>query len=249
MTMKDILARIFQRGPKLRIDSMESLEQAALSYGLLPFFPNKIKGLSVEEMCAPGLLFGGNHDEGCWEWKGPVVRRKTTAYGKFFRKKAGFVSLDLFPDFLNYRRAIYPVKPESTEELLLDIIRENDGLSSTELRQYVFGSHKKKREWYDIPDSETLVPDIGKRKSLETYLQKLQMGCWIVISDFVYKRNKKGERYGWGVATYTTPELNFGSRLILPQVKSPEESLDNVISKMKKNCPQLSVNSLLYLLG
>ena len=77
------------------IDSRETLALAAESLGILPFFPNLVKGLSVEEMCAPGMLFGGNYDEGCWEWKGPVIRKRTTAYGKFFQRKAGFVSLDL----------------------------------------------------------------------------------------------------------------------------------------------------------
>ena len=116
---------------KFIIKSRETLEQAAESFGILPFFPNNIRGLSVYEMCAPGMLFGGNYDEGCWEWKGPVIRRRTSAYGKFFRRKAGFVSLDLLPDFLNYRRKIYTLNPGSMDEMLLEIIRENDSITST----------------------------------------------------------------------------------------------------------------------
>ncbi|MCH5223462.1 MAG: hypothetical protein J1E82_05420 [Muribaculaceae bacterium] len=246
--MGDILNKLFKRRPGFLIDSRETLEEAAVKFGILPFFPNNIRGLSVEEMCAPGMLFGGNYDEGCWEWKGPVVRRHTTAYGKFFRRKAGFVALELLPDFLNYRRKTYPVKPESTEELLLDIIRENEGLSSTDLKAYIFGGGDTKREWNDIPDPENTAFKPAKRKSLEGPLQRLQMGGWIIISDFVYKRTKKGERYGWGVATYSTPELTFGSDLILPSDKSPEESLETVVSRMKDNWPAASRKSLLSLL-
>lgn len=258
MEVSDVLNKMFRRRPSFRIDSRESLEEAAVGFGILPFFPNNIRGLSVEEMCAPGMLFGGNFDEGCWEWKGPVVRRHTTAYGKFFRRKAGFVSLDILPDFLNYRRKAYPVKPDSTEEMLLDIIRENEGLSSTQLRQYIFGGYDTKREWNDLPggfsdkagpfsEGEINKKEKGKRKSLESPLQRLQMGGWINIADFVYKRTKKGERYGWGVATYSTPELTFGHE-ILNIDATPEESLERIIERVKKSWPAASRKSILALI-
>lgn len=215
------------------INSKETLESCALHHGLLPFFHNPIRGFSVAEMTAPGFLFGGNSDdEGCWEWKGPVLRGKTTAYGKFFRRKAGFVSLDLLPDFLNYRRSAYPVKPASTEEMILDIIRENEGLSSTELKMFIFGFPKRMRKAWDIPDNET-VAVVRKRSSIETQLQKLQMGGWLLISDFEYKLTSRGEKYGWGVARYSTPELWFG-RDFLPIDRTPQESLEILVEKVSK---------------
>ncbi|MCH5232341.1 MAG: hypothetical protein J1E78_01795 [Muribaculaceae bacterium] len=231
------------------IESLNTLEGAAVECGILPFFPNCVRGLSVQEMCSPGLLFGGNIDEGCWEWKGPVIRKKRSAYGKFFQKKAGFVSLELMPDFLNYRRSRYPIAAESTEALLLDIIRENDGMTSTDLKSYIFGDHLKKRNWYDVPDHEIYQPHKAKRKSLESPLQRLQMGGWLVISDFVYKRSKSGERYGWGVAKYSTPELNFGEDLNLCMDKSPRDSLNNMIERVKGLWPTASKQSLLTLLS
>lgn len=229
------------------IDSRESLEKAAEAFGLLPFFPNNIRGLSVEEMCAPGRLFGGNYDEGCWEWKGPVIRKRTTAYGKFFRRKAGFISLDLLPDFLNYRRTSYTVRPGTTEELLLDIIRENDSLSSTELKNLIFGK-KGRTTWDEIPDSINNQIAKSKSKSLETPLQRLQMGGWIIISDFEYKKTKNGERYGWGVARYSTPELIFGELIENIKEKTPSQSLDNIISSVKKRFPSSTRRSLEILL-
>ena len=41
------------------IASKEQLERAALRFGMLPFFANRIPGFSVQEMAAPGMLFGG----------------------------------------------------------------------------------------------------------------------------------------------------------------------------------------------
>lgn len=237
----------FPLKPSFIIDSRETLETAAKSFGLLPFFPNNINGLSVEEMCAPGMLFGGNYEEGCWEWKGPVIRKRTSAYGKFFRRKAGFVSLDLFPDFLNFRRFLYPVKTGGTEEMLLEIIRENDSLSSTELKKLIFGK-KVRTRWDELPDHQTVINFPGKRKSLESPLQRLQMGGWIIISDFEYKLTKKGERYGWGVARYSTPEMIFGDLIEKYDNRKPQESLNYIIKSMQKKFPSINKKSLETLL-
>ena len=229
------------------INSKNSLKEAADMMGLLPFFPNNIRGLSVAEICAPGKLFGGNYDEGCWEWKGPVIRQKTSAYGKFFRRKAGFVSLDLFPDFLNFRRHLYPVKPGSTEEMLLEIIRDNDSLSSTELKRFIFG-RKERTLWNEIPDMKDGQFANVKSKSLESPLQRLQMGGWIIISDFEYKLTKRGERYGWGVARYSTPEYYFEDKIDFDVSRNPEESLDFIITKMQERFPKISRSALEKLL-
>lgn len=202
----------------MRIDSRESLERAAVKYGVLPFFGNRIAGFSVEEMVAPGMLFGGSEGyDGCWEWKGPVIGEQTTAYGKFFRKKAGFVSLDLLPHFLNYRRGRYPVIEGSTEEMIYDIIRSREGATSPELRELIFA---------DLPKGER-----PKRHALEPALQRLQMGGWILIADFEYKYTRRGERYGWGIALYSTPEiwLGIGDADI---EATPAESLDWLVKEV-----------------
>lgn len=234
--------------PSFIIDSRKAMEEAALKFGILPFFPNPVRGLSIEEMTTPGLLFGGNAYEGCWEWKGPVIRQRNLAYGKFFRRKAGFVSLELLPDFLNYRRSLYPVSPDSTEEMLLDIIGINDSMTSTELKASIFGTGRRPRQWYDLPDIETPLPPPTKRKSLEGPLQRLQMGGWLLISDFEYKITRSGERYGWGVARYSTPEQNFGDKLHLLRDKSPDDSLETLISALSETLPGVPKAALIQLL-
>lgn len=236
--------------PTFRIDSRESLVKAAETFGILPFFPNNIKGFSVEEMCVPGMLFGGNKAEGCWEWKGPVIRKRTTIYGKFFKRKAGFVSLDVMSEFLKYRRSAYPIKKDSVEEMLFEIIRENDSLSSTELKHIIFNGSKK-RNCFDVPDREIdfITPTKIKNKSLESPLQRLQMGGWIIISDFEYKKTRKGERYGWGVARYSTPEYIFHDTISkFDSFNSTEENLEILISKIKEKIPGITKKALFKLL-
>lgn len=234
-------------GKNYIINSKESLAEAVKKFGILPFFPNHVKGLSIEEMCMPGMLFGGNHDEGCWEWKGPVIRKRESAYGKFFQRKAGFISLEVLPDFLNYRRSLVPVKSGSTDEMLLEIIRENDSISSTELKQLIFGKLRRD-DPNSLPENEISLPIVTKRKSLETPLQRLQMGGWIIISDFEYKITKSGERYGWGVARYSTPEVTFPEIMEKEITKSPAESLEIMVKELKKKISSAKTKSLLKLL-
>ena len=239
---------------KTRISTQADLEECALEFGILPFFRNNIPGFSVEEMTAPGMLFGGNEFEGCWEWKGPVVRNRTTAYGKFFRKKAGFVSLELLPYFLKTRREAYPVRSGSPDEMILDIIGINDRMTSTDLREAIIGKPRR-RTAFDLPSldgnqsgfSDSDMERKPSRHTLEGPLQRLQMGGRICISDFRYKQTRKGERYGWGVAEYSTPEMMFD----LPDpagLPSAEECLAHIISTVSARFPEATPERLVTLL-
>lgn len=232
------------------ISTQAELEEAALSYGLLPFFPNNIRGFSVEEMTAPGMLFGGNEYEGCWEWKGPVVRNRTTAYGKFFRKKAGFVSLELLPCFLKMRRERFKMKPGSIDEMVYDIISINGSMTSTDLRAAMFGT-RKKRQAGDVPDiltGEDIKP--VSRHSLEGPLQRLQMAGLVCISDFRYKQTRRGERYGWGVAEYSTPEMLFDYIALREKTDgmTAEECGDLIIERVCAGFPNCTPDALRTLL-
>lgn len=230
----------------IMIASRQQLEETALSYGMLPFFSNRIKGFSVEEMAAPGMLFGDNSDDwGCWGWKGPVIRRQTTAYGKFFRRKAGFVSLELYPDFINYRRAQYPVEAESPEARILEIVKSCEASTSAEMRNIIFGAAERKRAPRNLADAvEVCKP---RRSILEPALQHLQMGGRLLIADFEYKYTARGDRYGWGVALYTTPEIWFGEG-IAEVPRTPEESFIKLCDHLASKLPDADRNEIVKLL-
>jgi len=70
----------------IKLNNPEILEELILQVGFLPFFRNEISGFSVEEH-TPRKLWFSNHEDGPWEWKGPVIRNGNCAYGKFLTGK------------------------------------------------------------------------------------------------------------------------------------------------------------------
>ena len=210
------------------IGSMKELINVADELGFVPFFRNDIEGFSIEEHIADGCWYY-DADDGfwpAWEWKGPVIRTKKCAYGKFLRGKAMYISPKWFPDFANYRRDGYDFDA-----------RYEDGLASF---------HDK--ELYELLDAN--VPIISKqlkrlgnygkngKKGFDTVITRLQKQCYVVISDFQYATDKLGNEYGWGVAEYSTPEKFFGKSFTDKVYKrTPEESYDRILKHFKKNLP------------
>ena len=86
--------------------------------GFLPLLDSGIQGFSAEEIvtddCRYVVFDDGGWDWPLWKWKGPIVSEGSCVYGKFFNKKAGFISRAWWPDFCNYRRSKYPVPVEGT---------------------------------------------------------------------------------------------------------------------------------------
>ena len=72
--------------------------------GFLPLLDSGISGYSAEEMvaddCRYVVLPDGGWDWPLWKWKGPIITESDCVYGKFFAGKAGFISREWWPDFL-----------------------------------------------------------------------------------------------------------------------------------------------------
>ena len=229
---------------KFYIQKMEDLIEAVNYFGFLPFFENEIEGFSIAEMCDPSIYFTGV--EGPWEWKGPVISELQCAYGKFFNKKAGFITKKWFSDFANYRRDGYDFDARFedglasyNEEYLYNLIAKHNSLLSKEAKAlggYVKPKEKGKDTW-------------EARKGFDTTITKLQMNCYIVTTNFEYLLDKKGNPYGWGVARYATPEKYLGKTFIKNVYKhTPEESYKKIIKHLNKVIPDEEDN-IIKLLG
>lgn len=221
----------------MEITSQKVLEQLIQEWGFLPFFENEIPGFSIEEHTPRRLWFSDTAD-GPWEWKGPIARKGNCVYGKFFWKKAGFLSLDWFPDFANYRRDGYDFDARFDDDLaplkdkqLYDVLSEHGSLMTDHLRDLC--NYRK-----------------GGNKGFETVITRLQMQTYVNISDFRYRTTKAGKQYGWGVALYSTPEKSLGEELLTAgYARQPAESKERIFTHLKKLLPKAEEKAIWRLIG
>ena len=89
------------------IHSVDEAIEYINKMGFLPLFKNDIKGFSLEERTVPEYWWSDNPEIDPWMWRAIIARRHDIVYGKFFDKKAGFISKKWFPVFANYRRDGY----------------------------------------------------------------------------------------------------------------------------------------------
>ena len=210
------------------IRSAEEMEQAALELGFLPFFG--IPGFSIEERIAEEYWFS-DEAEGAWEWKGPVIREGHCAYGKFFAKKAGYVSLEWLPDLMNYRRAQQYAKDEDTaalDDVVLQTIGGAGHVTVKDLRRMLgFARGRSRRTATDLVNE---IPE-EERVSLEPILTRLMMEVRVVIADFEYNIDRHGNRYGWGVG------------------RTPEESRQRIYEHLRGLFPEATEKQVGRLIG
>lgn len=193
--------------------------------GFLPLFQCRVPGLSVEERTAPSGWWTDDPARDPWLWRAKLAAGGRVAYGKFFEKKAGFVSLDWLPFLANYRRGGYDFDARWDEQLaphreerIMRLFAPGGELFSFEMRDRAgFGK--------------------GGEKNFEGTLASLQMQTYLVMRDFRCRRNKRGEEYGWPIAVYTTPEQLWGyERVSAAYSEEPEESFERIVRHLCALC-------------
>ena len=219
---------------KMIITSCPELMEAINIIGLLPLLDSGIPGFSADELVAPDCRYVMT-DEGwdwpLWDWKGPMVTEGHYAYGKFFGGKAGFITMEWWPDFYNYRRNKSPEPAaDSIEGIIMEVLRVNGSMITRELRSACGFDGAKMRSKFD------------------GYVTRLQMACRVVTEDFVYPTDKHGNRYGWGWALLNTPERLFGHDACICQ-RTPEESFSRLMVHLHTLLPQATDKQLAKLLG
>ena len=218
------------------IQNIEDLKAAITRLGFLPFFKNSLPSFSIEEHISPELWF--TDAEGPWEWKGSVIRDLKCAYGKFFEKKAAFISKEWFLDFANYRRDGYDFDA-----------RFDDGLA-----QY------KDKNLYELLESNApiLSKDLKKKgnyvkggnKGFDTVMNRLQAECYVITNDFVYNIDKYGNPYGWGVAEYNVPEKFLGKSFTdNVYLNTPKESFEKILAHFKTLFPDVEEKKIIKFIG
>lgn len=210
---------------------MELIQQI----GFLPLLDSGIEGFSAEDIvaedCGYVRLPEGGWDWPLWKWKGAIVQEMPCMYGKFFNKKAGFISQEWWPDFCNYRRSNSP-RPdeESIEGAILSTLQSSGSLITRELRAACGFTGK------------------GMRSKFDGYLTRLEMATYIVTEDFIYPRDKHNHEYGWGWSLLNTPEDLYG-REACQCNRTPQESYQRIFEHLKEILPDASDKQIIKLIG
>ena len=210
----------------LRIRSAEELINYVNEVGFLPLFKNEIDGFSVEEHTWPQGWWSGDPEQDPWEWREEIARSGKVAYGKFFDKKAGFISLEWLPRFANYRRDGYDFDA-----------RYEDGLASFRSKK-VMDQFLEHEELYSNELKELAGFGKGGEKNFPGIVTDLQMQTYLTVKDFRQRKNKKGQRYGWAIAVYCMPEQIWGYESLTAAYKEkPEESKEQIKRRVKEVFP------------
>ncbi len=201
--------------------------------GFLPLFKNSLPGFSVEEQVSALFWWTGDPAQDPWEWREIIARSGEVAYGKFFGKKAGFISKEWFPHFANFRRDGYDFDTLWDEEMasmrckkIMDRFTDVQALPSNILKQLAgFGK--------------------GGEKNFDGTVTELQMKSYLIIRDFRRRRNKMGLEFGMPVSVFSTPESLWGYDHVTSAYSfDPSESMKLIVAQLQKHFPDADTAAL-----
>ncbi|MBQ8264649.1 MAG: hypothetical protein IJY96_07750 [Oscillospiraceae bacterium] len=201
--------------------------------GFLPLFKNSLPGFSVEEQVSALFWWTGDPAQDPWEWREIIARSGEVAYGKFFGKKAGFISKEWFPHFANFRRDGYDFDTLWDEEMasmrckkIMDRFTDTQALPSNILKQLAgFGK--------------------GGEKNFDGTVTELQMKSYLIIRDFRRRRNKMGLEFGMPVSVFSTPESLWGYDHVTSAYSfDPSESMKLIVAQLQKHFPDADTAAL-----
>ena len=231
-----------------RIRTWQELINWINEVGFLPLFSNEVEGFSAEEHVSPDYWWTGVRQEDPWEWREIIAASHQVAYGKFFDQRAGFISLEWLPYFVNYRRNGYDFDSKwedglanRREKKIMDLLtdRDDDG-------DVIF------------PDEQILSTELKKKagfgkggeKNFPGIVTGLQMQTYLVITDFHRRVNKRGEEYGMPVSVLLPPEALWGYETVTAAYnESPAASYDRIIARIKEQFPGADDNGIKKLIG
>ena len=229
-----------------RIRTWRELVNWINEVGFLPLFGNEIKGFSVEEHVSPNFWWTGDTEQDPWEWREIIARSREVAYGKFFGKKAGFISLGWLPYFANCRRNGYDFDSLYDEGLanarskqIMDIFAnpEHDGAWKDDL---IFSTELKKRAGFGKDGA----------KNFSGVLTDLQMQLYLVVVDFKRRQNKRGGEYGMPVSILLPPEAAWGYDAVTSAYgEAPEISAKRIAAHIRKHWPAAAQKAIWRMVG
>ncbi len=231
--MEEIDGRFIMHGVEwdnpLCLHSLEDAVKYVNDIGFLPLFKNEILGFSLEERTVPEHWWCEDPKKDPWMWRAIIARDRDIAYGKFFDKKAGFISKRWLPYFVNYRRDGYD----------FDALYE-DGKASNKHYKIMVNFIEDKRDSEIYSNELKKIAGFGKdgEKGFDGVITSLMMQTYLCNCDFRKRKNKKGQEYGWDVAIYSSLEHLWGYDYVTSKYKEqPTDSWNTIVENTKDIFP------------
>lgn len=232
----------------LRIRSWQELINWINEVGFLPLFRNSIPGFSVEEHVSPLYWWTDDPEQDPWKWREIIAGSHQAAYGKFFDKKAGFISLDWLPYFANCRRDGYDFDARwedglagYREKVIMDLLTRHDEDGDV-----------------TFPETRILSTDLKKQagfgksglKNFSGITANLQMQTYLVIADFAKRRSRKGTEYGMSVSVLQPPEAVWGYDAVTKAYREdPARSWERIVTRINELFPGSDDRSIESMIG
>lgn len=235
-----IMAGVAEDDPEC-IHTVEEAIAYINEVGFLPLFKNEIIGFSLEERTVPDYWWSGDIKRDPWEWRELIARSGEVAYGKFFDKKAGFISKKWLPYFVNHRRDGYD----------FDALWDDEKASRRQKKiMDLFSEESQQKEYFSFDVKSKAGFGKGGEKNFEGTVTDLEMKLYLCMRDFRQKKNKKGQEYGWAIAVYATPEHIFGRDLVTSAYgESGAESGRRIAEYMRDMYPIATAKQVKKVLG
>jgi len=185
-------------------------------------------GWNTQPEECPVQWFSGDPDRDPWHWRERVVtERNDVAYSKVFFRKAGFITREWYPYFLNLRR-----KGRGFEDAYADGLHSRAALRI----------HECLKRNGALPVHE-LKPMAGfcreEKPAFERALAELQMGLYITVCGHAQKISRAGESYGWASDVYCLVEEFFPEEVFeAAALLEPEEAAEKIEEQVYKFNPQ-----------
>lgn len=231
-----------------RIRTWQELVNWINEIGFLPLFANELEGFSAEEHTSPDYWWSGDRREDPWEWREIVAASEQVAYGKFFGNKAGFISLEWLPYFVNCRRNGYDFDA-----------RYQDGLANRREKKIMDFFIGEDEDGDAVYKDERILSTVlkkaagfgkGGEKNYSGVITGLQMQTYLVIADFERRKNKRGEEYGMAVSIMLSPESIWGyEKVTAAYSEKPKESWDRIFEHLQKMYPAADGADIIRLIG
>ena len=230
-----------------RIRTWEELVNWIDEVGFLPLFANEVAGFSAEEHVSPDYWWTGIREEDPWEWREIIAAGHKVAYGKFFDKKAGFISVKWLPYFANYRRCGYDFdarwedgKAAYRQKKIMDFYLTDEEKDAAFRNVEILSTELKKKAGFGK----------GGEKNYPGIVTQLQMETYLVIADFKRRTNKRGQEYGMSVSVMLPPEAIWGyDTVTAAYAEKPSQSWERLVNRVFSLYPDADEQAVIRLIG